>query len=340
LESTTALLLRNASGPEDSVPVGASGSEDSVPAGASGPENSSPAGDVESQDLAMTTVRVVEHFELGPLLAEPTAVAGGLSNDLWRVTTTRGDFAIKRMVVNARRPEFVDNVEASFRVELHAWAGGVPMPKPIADPASGRALARIGEELYRVHEWVDGRPGSGTAVQAAELLANIHAVGRPRLEVPPDTAWDAGRWGPELTTLANRVHGAPERTITVVDSHRDLDRKNTLLGHDGLLLALDWDAAGPVSAAQEAVSVALDWAGDDRETFAEAIAAYRLQSNNTIKAEPWVFGGWVAALGGWLDYNADHRAGEEMGRAEMATTKARLHAVARDLDGWLEALAG
>jgi hypothetical protein len=48
--------------------------------------------------------------------------------------------------------------------------------------------------------------------------------------------------------------------VLVVDSHRDLDRKNTIRALDGRLLALDWDAAGPAGAVQEAVTVALDWA--------------------------------------------------------------------------------
>ncbi|MBM2616888.1 phosphotransferase [Actinoplanes sp. LDG1-06] len=306
----------------------------------------------------MAIERVAERFGLGGLRAEPAVVAGGLSNELWRVTCDAGVFAVKRMVVNARLPQFAGNVEKAFLVERRAWEEGVAMPEPIVDPETGCALARVEGDLYRVHRWVSGAAGGGTAEQAAELLATIHAAGRRddgqrrrvdhggdgqrgnsdggEEEVGP--GWKAERWGPELARLAERVREAPERML-VVDSHGDLDRKNTLLREDGVMVALDWDAAGPVGAAQEAVALALDWAGEDRGVFARAVAIYRRRSGVVVEAEPWVFGGWVAAMGGWLDYNADHRAAEVVGGAEIVKTEARLRLVAADFDAWLEILA-
>ncbi|MCY1143959.1 hypothetical protein OWR29_38690 [Actinoplanes sp. Pm04-4] len=353
---------------------------------------------VEHQDLAMGLEVVVSRFGLGRLEAKPVRMAGGLSNELWQVRTSSGVFAVKRMVVNAERPDFIGNVEGAFRVELGAWNAGVATPEPIAEPGSGRALVRVDGELFRVHRWVDGRAADSAAAQAAELLADIHAAGAPRWEEFADHGWDGGRWGAEIASLADRVRSAPLQMLTV-DSHRDLDRKNALRRGDGTLLALDWDAAGPVGAVQEAVAVALDWAAteagdpsphgeDDRQrgasgvpharadsgvrpgkeapgkeapgkeapdvsaagqngdrrvsdrtdAFADAVAAYCRRSGVAVPAEPWVFGGWVAALGGWLDYNADHRADEEIGRTEIAATRRRLRALADNMDAWLDAL--
>ncbi|WP_250000566.1 aminoglycoside phosphotransferase family protein [Actinoplanes sp. M2I2] len=285
----------------------------------------------------MSLEQVVAHFPLGPLSGTPARVAGGLSNEMWRVSTSLGDFAIKRMVVNAHLPSFVDNVEAAFRVEQRAYAAGVPMPAPVVEPGSGRALVRVDGDLYRVHQWVDGQAAQGSSGQAAELLAGIHAVGRPRWETALPLGWNGERWGAEIGHLAERVARSPGRLL-VVDSHRDLDRKNALRRADGRLLALDWDAAGPTGAAQEAVGVALDWAGGDRYAFAEAVAVYRRRSGVVIDPEPWVFGGWVAGLGGWLDYNADHRADDTVGRAEIKAARRRLREFADDLDSWVDAV--
>jgi len=97
------------------------------------------------------------------------------------------------------------------------------------------------------------------------------------------------------------------------------NRKNTLLTADGVLVALDWDAAGPVSAVQEAVAVALDWTDGSPAAFADAVAAYP----SALPAEPWIFAGWVAAQGGWLDYIAAHdpgQAGETLGRLRRLAT--------------------
>jgi hypothetical protein len=278
---------------------------------------------------------VVRRFGIGALAAEPVRVAGGLSNELWRVTTSEGVFAVKRMVVAADRPDFVGNVEAAFAVERRAWDAGVPMPQPVATLGGGRALASVGGSLYRVHHWVEGVAGAGSAVAAADLLATIHAAGNPR-RAAADIGWVADRWGAELVSLTRRVHRRG-LDLVVVDSHRDLDRKNALLAADGVLMALDWDAAGPTAAVHEAVGLALDWSvtADD---FGQTIDAYVARSRLPVPAQPWIFGGWVAAQGAWLDHNAAQRAGSPLGQAEIAGTLARLHTLAADLDTLLDAL--
>jgi hypothetical protein len=59
-------------------------------------------------------------------------VAGGLFNELWRLDTESGAFAVKRMIVNAGSLSFVDNVETAFTVERRAWAADVATPSGVA----------------------------------------------------------------------------------------------------------------------------------------------------------------------------------------------------------------
>jgi len=281
--------------------------------------------------------RVAAGFGLGRVLREPVRVPGGLSNELWRLDTDNGAFAVKRMVVNADRPTLVENVEAAFQIERRAWTAGVPMPEPVVEPSSGRALARLDDGLFRVHRWVDGRPGAGSPVEAAGLLARIHAAGEARWAPAPSGSWTADRWGAELVRLTRRVGSGPDRVL-VVESHGDLDRKNTLRLVDGTLMALDWDAAGPVGLLHEAVGVALDWSDAQPSTFAACIGAYVRHSGVVVPAQPWVFAGWVAGQGGWLDYNATHRHDTRRGRAEVRTTLGRLHRLAARMDALLAAV--
>lgn len=280
---------------------------------------------------------VAARFALGRPVRAPVRVPGGLSNELWRLDTEHGVFAVKRMVVNADLPAFVENVEAAFRIERRAWTAGVPMPEPIAEPSSGHALARVDDELFRVHRWVDGREGTGAPVAAAALLARIHAAGEARWVSMPTPVWTAGRRDADLGRLAHRVGSRPDRAL-VVDSHGDLDRKNTLQRADGVLMAVDWDAAAAVGAVHEAVGLALDWSDAEPGAFAEAIAEYVRRSGVVVPAQPWVFAGWVAAQGGWLDYNATHRADTALGSAEVHATLARLHRVAARMDALLASL--
>jgi hypothetical protein len=82
---------------------------------------------------------------------------------------------------------------------------------------------------------------------------------------------------------------------------------------------VDWDAARSCSVAREAVGLALDWS-DDVAGFQRVLAGY----GSTVPTEPWVFGGWVSALGGWLVYNATHRASTDLDESEIRATLNRL----------------
>jgi hypothetical protein len=272
---------------------------------------------------------VADRFALGRPVGPAEPVTGGLSNELWRLVTGQGGWAVKRMVTNAHRPEFTANVEASYAVERRAWAAGVAMPEPVPDPATGQALAPVGGSLVRVHRWVEGTTAGGSPADAAALLATIHAAGPARWAAPPEPAWDGDRWGAEVGPLARRVAQAPERVL-VIDSHRDLDPKNTLRGTDGALLAIDWDAAGPVCAVQEAVAVALDFSGGQPGAFRAALRAYERKRSVVVPREPWVFGGWVAAQGGWLD----HQAGID--GPDLDPARERLRGLATTLDDLLD----
>jgi hypothetical protein len=136
--------------------------------------------------------QVADSFALGRPAVEPVVVGGGLSNEMWRLATDQGEFAVKRMVVNADQPEFVGNIEAAFAVEQRAWSAGVPMPEPVPAQGTGGALARVGDSLFRVHHWVDEAGGAGSAREAIALLARIHGACAARWSGPEDAGWRAG----------------------------------------------------------------------------------------------------------------------------------------------------
>jgi hypothetical protein len=280
---------------------------------------------------------VVRRFEIGQWDRRTTRVSGGLSNELWRVVTDTGTYAVKRMVAGADRPEFVTNIEASFAIERRAYLAGVPMPRFVPDPLTNCAVARINGSFVRVHEWVAEVPGPVSATEALSLLGCIHAAGRPRYGEISSGGWRSDRWGAELGGLADLVAEQVPDQALIVDSHRDLDRKNVLRTAVGAI-AVDWDAAGAVRVAQEVVAVALDWAGENADTFRAAVDSYRTSTGLELPAEPWVFGGWVASQGEWLDYNADQRSDTELGRTEIGACLSRLRMLADSIHSWVAAL--
>jgi hypothetical protein len=148
---------------------------------------------------------VVRRFEIGQWDRRAIQVSGGLSNELWRVVTDTGTYAVKRMVAGADRPEFVTNIEASFAIERRAYLAGVPMPRFVPDPLTNCALARINGSFVRVHEWVAEVPGPVSATEALSLPgASTPPEGRGTARSPRaggDRIAGAPNW-PALLTLS------------------------------------------------------------------------------------------------------------------------------------------
>lgn len=296
-------------------------------------------------------------FDLGHVHAMDR-VEGGLSNDMWRVTASNGEFAVKLMRAHVDAPGFCDNIESAFGIEMNAFRAGILCPEPVPT-GTGTALLRADDALLRVHRWCEG----GVPVaehhleDAGELLANIHRAGRHRVRsiddhphgpetwaalaaqpgLPPPLSDQLRSAAPELAHLEMATAASPHLVATFADSHGDLDPKNTLVA-SGRLLAVDWDAAGPRPIAREAVTLALDWA-EDIDGFQRVIAAYSAASGTSVPTDAWVFGGWVAALGDWLRFNVEERADTDLGQREASRACSRLLALCRDLDAHLAALA-
>jgi Ser/Thr protein kinase RdoA (MazF antagonist) len=268
-----------------------------------------------------TADQIAVAFGLGQPL-ESVPVAGGLSNDMWRLQTDTGTFAVKVMRAHATNPDFRENIEAAYAVETNAHRRGVPCPEPVGSE-DGRCLAEVAGELVRAHRWVDGKVVDGRRwlEQAGSLLAQVHGAADPFVAPLDDEPWDVEGWAslgdhadmpadlaqtlrdaaPTLARLESAT-AAPGLETMHVDSHGDLDPKNTLAVGDSLT-AVDWDAAGV-----------------------------------RVPADPWVLGGWVSALGGWLVHNATSRAHEAIGQQETRQTCERLVRLHRNLDRYLAAL--
>ncbi len=307
-------------------------------------------------DLLALLDAAADAFSLGTV-REHRPVAGGLSNDVFRVVADRGAYAIKVLRTNADAADFVQRVETAFEIERAAYDDGVPCPEPVPVPGGG-CLAQVAGRLVRAHHWVDGRSPdpSRSLDEAARLLARIHAVGQPYQAALDDEPWDAEGWASLATTQGlpddlslllrsaaprlaelEALTSAQGRPATTVPSHGDLDPKNTLRSQ-GRLLAVDWDAARPCSTAREAVGLGIDWVGTP-DGVRLALDAYTDAGGGPVPDEPWVLGGWVSAVGGWLVHNVTRCSATDPGRHEIVQSTARLLAVHDDLASYVGALS-
>ena len=198
-------------------------------------------------------------------------VHGGYANQMYRLDTDQGSFAVKQLNLLDRRWTY--HVEDVFRFERAAFAAGIPMPEPIS--ASHHTL---------VHRWVEGEKVPEAPVSAAyafeigEILARIHALDvawtHAAIEDPtprdwPELAEQAATTGqPWANELASHVEtllaiadfvDTCERPGPVVLTHKDIQPWN-LLAREGRPVLLDWELSGMLDLSSELGSTALSLA--------------------------------------------------------------------------------
>ncbi len=204
---------------------------------------------------------VAAAFGLGDVLGPPTPVAGGGSHLMWRLHTSRGAWAVKRLN-RSREDWWLRDYLVSARIQLDAHARGFPMPRPVhpLEPAAPLlADVRAGEEIasYLVHEWCDsGPPATDVPAWVGTTLAALHTLpvgGMPVWQPHPVEEWrewldeapndftDAVRaYLPEIAEA--RAMAADQGDLTPVSTHRDVKPDNVLETPAGPLL-VDWDGA-------------------------------------------------------------------------------------------------
>ncbi len=276
---------------------------------------------------------ITELFGLGDVTARAERVASGWGdhNAMWRVTTAMGVWAVKQI-----RRDLPLNVDGAFAIEMAAYEGGVPAPRPIAS-RHGRCYESVSGSPVRCHEWTDGTAKSNEKVASADarrmgaVVAHLHALQIPVTEgmgAPLSfskehwldlaaSARDTGAaWA--STTIEHvdqlvRIGQVAERRRSelasnpVVGSHNDLNAHNVLFG-DKSLTIVDWDAAGPQSPRFERSTYPMLWAqreggGYDAERVDAFLRGY-LDGGGTIEIDDgeslWL---WLGGLIWWAEQN-------------------------------------
>ena len=237
---------------------------------------------------------VAATFALGSVIEPPTLAARGAQGFIWKVTTDRGVFAVKRLQPWVE----TDPVPFDVHVQHAAEVAGIPLPRPVLT-AAGEAIV----DLTRVYEWVDLLPATPTPVtpdvahEVGDLLGRLH-----RLALPP-AQQEVGEWfthpprleewrdverrgadadAPWMTWLPDEIGFLDElgRAIAVphpgpvITCHCDFAPGNVLpSAADGSLVVLDWENAGPLQADVELAWTLALWAANGDRIDADAVEA-------------------------------------------------------------------
>lgn len=191
-------------------------------------------------------------------------LTGGVSSDIWRVSTSKAVFCVKRALAKLR---VAADWEADVGRNAFEWeymkvaAAIVPgaVPTPIAQDAEhglfAMAWLRPDDHKLWKSELLAGRADAGFACDVGDLLGRIHAATAADHSIPARFATDenflALRLDPYLLTtarahldLSRRIEAIAAKTAStrLVLVHGDVSPKNILIGPDGPVL-LDAEVA-------------------------------------------------------------------------------------------------
>jgi Ser/Thr protein kinase RdoA (MazF antagonist) len=218
-----------------------------------------------------------------------TPVTRGALGQIWKLTGNGSSWAVKELLFGCDEEQI--RKEAALRGATEKL--GIASPRLLPNHR-GTHVTRLmnpsGESCAKLYDWVDGTPADPTDPDVLNWLgrsmALLHKAGegtsdRPHSwyeRCPGDAAWkDLHRrvhraglpWSDALgrfidTSAAELAHWVtPAGTGDLVISHLDLQPQNVLVGPDGPVL-LDWDNAGPTSAAREFAQALYVWSGGNR----------------------------------------------------------------------------
>jgi len=299
---------------------------------------------------------------LGSLTAGPVQVFGGLLHRMFRLRTTKGTYALKKMNPEIMgRPGVYDNYRRSEKIAQAASQAGIPAVCAVT--LDGEFMHAIDGEVYMVFDWVEGTSLSPAAANPKQceligaLLARIHRLDAGSTEssgasfdtmapvrwgdlASQGSALGVG-WSKEIAAAVSDLEKwtlrCNEASIALqgclVASHRDLDQKNVLWRDERSPQIIDWEAAGYANPAMDLVDLALNWGGlasgqVERESFEAVVRGY-LESGGSISDH------WEDAIYAnfgrldWLEYNMKRSIGivaatEEERQLAIRETKATL----------------
>ena len=236
-------------------------------------------------------VAVAHRFDVGADARLSGPVARGEQGQIWRLTTSRGLWAVKEPF-EAPPPE---EAEEAAAFQEAAVAAGVPAPT-VVRTTDGAVFAEVGSATVRLFDGAELRERSAMVDPAAvgRVVAAVHQVpyeGRLPLDEWYTDPIGADRWD-ELVALVTEA-GAPfaadlagyrddlVRLETLMEApadlrtcHRDLFADNILGTEAGGLCVIDWENCGLADPSQELSLVAFEFGAGDPDRITALLGAY------------------------------------------------------------------
>ena len=243
---------------------------------------------------------IADTYALGTGTWTMTPVARGALGQIWKLSGNGTAWAVKELLFEKDEPDV--STESALRDAAETL--GISAPRLIPD-RTGSHVVRLPEGSWaKLYDWVDGTPADPTDPEilswCGRTLAILHRAGEGVGETPngwyercnEEFEWAgllgkveragipwAGELGRFIAAQAVELaqYVSPSAPGDVVTSHLDMRPQNVLVGSGGPVL-LDWDNAGPISAARELARAVYVWSGGnhfDAGAARRLVRAYR-----------------------------------------------------------------
>jgi len=306
---------------------------------------------------------VADAFDLGRADG-PMTPGNPSSQETWRLDTGAGSFLVKRFWRGADVPWRV-TLEAAMEFEALASRAGIDTPPPVAPrhPQFASAASIDGVGVFRAYPFREHRPlepDDDITDWYASTLARIQQLEPPLTHVPAPSWWynqfpavppelwrswieqgrQSGRsWAVALEERLDMLLELGSRAVRAFDAgapyvmtHRDFETWNILMVPDGAgwrPMVVDWDVAGPDSAALEAAHVLVEYATHGREfpdpdRLRRGVDVYRSEGGTPIGATSDVLarrlGMRTARIAGRVRSSLGATSAQSQARADVALT--------------------
>lgn len=294
------------------------------------------------KDQEIQIYELCKTFGIGNVIGEPVEVKGGLLHKLYRVTTDKGEYAVKCLNPSImKRGCALNNMINSEKISAIL---GSKVPAIMAKEIHGNHVHLFEEQYFMIFSWLDGKSIFPPEIKEehchiiGNVLGKIHSldISVPGLvlkcEAHPLFEWKEylamGRkeksiwisgYEEALEDIMNWnrkvLKAQAELSEDQVISHRDLDPKNVMWQGSNPYL-IDWEAAGYVNPYQELLEVLNYWANDGNGGLHKNYFMALLNTYSKYKCLDevnWdaVFDSGYEGMLGWLEYNLKRALGIE-----------------------------
>lgn len=240
--------------------------------------------------------RLCQKLNLGELSSEPEKVTGGLLHRMYKISTSSGKFAVKKLNPTIKAKENIKK-KYQYTEDIAALFSKRGIPAVLAYRFQNEPIIEIADDWFMVFDWVEGTTLSPEQIRPeharkiGEMLFLMHSLNLFSKEKTAKEEKENGssfdyfhnnhwklllehtklnhslfleidKFFPVLLELNQKFYlSIPELNKKQVISHADLDPKNVLWIEKMNPIIIDWESVRPVNPTLELIACALDWSG-------------------------------------------------------------------------------